>query len=82
MSRREYQGLLKVASEQVSFGIYAIEKKDYAELRCDRCESMSQLKTLKRGFKAQGFRVLSNDGQMLKSAGAGAAEGALMSATE
>lgn len=82
MNRREYQGLLKVASEQVLFGIYAIEKKDYAELRCDRCESMSQLKTLKRGFKAQGFRVLSNDGQMLKSAGAEAAEGALMSATE
>ena len=30
MSRQEYQGLLKVASEQVPFGIYAIEKEDYA----------------------------------------------------
>ncbi|RHQ26170.1 hypothetical protein DWZ08_04245 [Clostridiaceae bacterium AF29-16BH] len=81
MSRQEYLGLLKVASEQVPFGIYAIEKKDYAELRCDKCESMSQLKKLIRGFKARGFRVLSNDGRMLKSAGLDAAEGALMSAT-
>ena len=62
MSREEYQGLLKVASEQVPFGIYAVEKKDYAELRCDKCESMSQLKALTRGFKAQGFKVLMNKG--------------------
>ena len=61
MSRAEYQGLLGIASEQVPFGIYAVEKKDYAELRCDKCESMSQLKKLTRGFKAQGFRVLSNE---------------------
>ena len=49
--------MLQVASEQVPFGIYAVEKKDYAELRCDRCTSVSQLKTLTRGFKAQGFKV-------------------------
>lgn len=61
MSLAEYQGLLAIASEQVPFGIYAVEKKDYAELRCDKCESMSQLKKLTRGFKAQGFRVLSNE---------------------
>ena len=61
MSREEYQGLLKVASEQVPL-IYAVEKKDYAELRCDKCESMSKLKALTRGFKAQGFKVLVNRG--------------------
>lgn len=60
MSREKYQGLLKVASEQVPFGIYAIEKPGYAELRCDRCKSMSQLKELTRKFKAQGFKVLAN----------------------
>lgn len=60
MSREEYQGLLQVASEQVPFGIYAVEKKGYAELRCDRCSSMAQLKTLTRKFKAQGFKVLAN----------------------
>lgn len=81
MSQAEYQGLLKVASEQVPFGVYAIEKKGYAELRNDHCKSTTQLKALVRGFKAQGFKVLLNNGQMLKSTGRDAAEGALMSAT-
>lgn len=81
MSQAEYQGLLKVASEQVPFGVYAIEKKGYAELRNDHCKSTTQLKALVRGFKAQGFKVLSNNGQMLKSTERNAAEGALMSAT-
>lgn len=60
MSRKEYQGLLKVASEQVSFGIYAIEKGDYAELRNDKCQSMTKLKEMTRAFKQQGFKVLAN----------------------
>ena len=61
MSRQEYQGLLKTASEQVPFGIYAVEKSGYAELRCDRCQSITQLKNLRRQFKAAGFKVLSNE---------------------
>lgn len=36
MSRKEYEGLLQMASEQVPFGVYAVEKGDYAELRHDR----------------------------------------------
>ena len=63
MSREEYRGLLKIASDQVPFGIFAIEKGDYAELRCDICKSMTQLKTLSRQFRGQGFRVLSNNGK-------------------
>ena len=60
MGQKEYQGLLQVASERVPFGIYAVEKKDYAELRCDKCKSMSQLKELTRNYKAQGFKVHAN----------------------
>ena len=60
MSREKYLEILNIASEQVPFGIYAIEKPGYAELRCDRCKSMSQLKELTRKFKAQGFKVLAN----------------------
>ena len=60
MGRKEYQGLLQVASEQVPFGVYAIEKKDYAELRCDKCQSVTQLKNLIRQFKSQGYRVMAN----------------------
>lgn len=60
MSWKEYQGLLKIASEQVTFGVYAIEKSDYAELRCDKCSSSTQLKAMIRQFKSQGFKVLWN----------------------
>lgn len=60
MSTEEYRGLLKTASEQVPFGIYAVEKNGYAELRNDRCTSMSQLKNLTRQYRAAGFNVKSN----------------------
>ena len=78
MGWEEYQGLLQVASEQVPFGIYAVEKQGYAELRCDKCSSATQLKALTRQFKAQGFKVHTNKGGQLMEGGA---EGALMSAT-
>ena len=60
MSQKEYQGMLKLASEQVPSGLYAIEKQGYAELRCDKCSSVTQLKSLTRQFKAQGFKVHAN----------------------
>lgn len=60
MGQKEYLGLLETASEQVSFGIYAIEKQGYAELRCDKCKSVTQLKNLTQQFKMQGFKVHSN----------------------
>lgn len=58
--RTEYEGLLKIAGEQVPFGVYAIEKSDYAELRCDKCKSITQLKTLTRQFNVRGFKVMAN----------------------
>ena len=60
MSRKEYQGLLDIASEQVPFGVYAVEKGNYAELRRDKCESVTKLKELIRQFKQQGFKVHAN----------------------
>ena len=60
MSRKEYEGLLKVASEQVPFGVYAVEKADYAELRADHCQSSTKLKQLTQQFRQQGFKVRSN----------------------
>lgn len=52
--------MLQVVKEQVPLGIYALEKDDYAELRCDKCGSITQLKSLTRQYKAQGFKVHSN----------------------
>ena len=60
MTRKEYQGLLEVAKEQVPMGIYALETNDHAELRHDHCKSITQLKTLTRQFKTQGFKVMAN----------------------
>lgn len=62
MSKKEYHGLLTIASEQVLFGIYAVEKKDYAELMNMHCKSITELKALKRQFKSQGFKVHANGG--------------------
>lgn len=60
MSKSKYKRLLQVASEQVPFGIYAVEKKDYAELCNLKCSSITQLKHLKSQYKKQGFKVYSN----------------------
>lgn len=60
MSRERFRSLLTVASEQVPFGVYAIEKNGYAELINQRCESRRQLKEARRGLREQGFRVYAN----------------------
>lgn len=63
MGREEYQKLLLIAKEQVPFGIYAVQKKNYAELCNGHCQSISQLKKIKRQLTAQGFKVLANEGR-------------------
>ena len=62
MSRKEYQGLLQVAKEQVPKGVYAVEKGSYAELCNDKCSSKTQLKALIRSYKSNGFKVHVNGG--------------------
>lgn len=57
MPKEQYRELREKAKEQIERGIYAIEKEGEAELRCDVCKSMSQLKRLKRCFKQQGYKV-------------------------
>lgn len=39
MGRKEYRGILKVTSEQIPFGIYAVEKDGICELRKDTFDS-------------------------------------------
>lgn len=40
--------LLRLASEQVPIGIYALEKDKVIEMRNDKCSSVTQVKKLKR----------------------------------
>lgn len=63
MTREELNKFLQIASEQVPFGIYAVEKGNYVEMRCDHCQSITQLKELTRQFKSKGFKVHSNGGK-------------------
>lgn len=60
MSRKECEGLLSMASEQIPFGVYAIEKNGHLELRRDKCSSVTQLKHLTRQLKAAGYKVYAN----------------------
>ena len=62
MSRREFEGILNTASEQVPFGVYAIEKNGYAELMNVKVKSITKLKEVSRAYKSQGYRVYANRG--------------------
>ena len=60
MSKNKVMNLLRIASEQVPRGIYALEKDKIIEMRNDRCSSVTQVKNLKRQFKKAGFKVYAN----------------------
>lgn len=60
MTKNQAQNLLKLAKEQVPMGIYALEKDKILELRYDKCNSKTQVKSLKRQFKKAGFKVYAN----------------------
>lgn len=62
MTRRQADGVLKVASEQISFGIYAVEKDGIIELKKEKCKSNAKLETLIRMFESKGFQVYYNEG--------------------
>ena len=62
MGLEELNKLLSVASEQIPFGIYAVQKGDYIELCRERCNSITQLKKSKRAYKSNGFKVYANEG--------------------
>lgn len=51
-----------MASEQVPFGVYAVEKGGKLELRNDKCKSVGELKRIVRHFKQNGYKVYVNRG--------------------
>ena len=62
MGLKELNNLLNVASEQIPFGIYAVQKGNYVELCRDKCNSITELKKHKRAYKSNGFKVYANKG--------------------
>ena len=57
MGRKECKGILKVASEQIQCGIYAVEKDGICELRKDTFDSKEELKKAVAEYAEKGFRV-------------------------
>lgn len=57
MGRKEYRGVLKVASQQIPCGIYAVEKDGFCELRKDKFDSIEELKKAVAEYAAKGFKV-------------------------
>ncbi|MBL1125782.1 hypothetical protein F9856_06450 [Streptococcus suis] len=60
LSKKEVEGLLKIASENVAFGIYAVEKDNKIEMLNIHSQSCTALKRQARSFKAKGFKVYQN----------------------
>lgn len=57
MGRKEYKGVLKVASEQIPYGIYAVEKYGICELRKDTFDSKEELEKAISKYAEKGFKV-------------------------
>lgn len=60
MSRKQVKGLLNIASEQVPFGIYAVEKGGKISMEHMKCLSITQLKTKVPEFRKASFKVYYN----------------------
>lgn len=57
MGTKEYKGVLKVASQQIPCGIYAVEKDGICELRKDTFDSKEELKKSVAEYATKGFKV-------------------------
>lgn len=62
MTKVQADGVLKVASEQIPFGIYAVEKDGIIDLKKGKCRTKAKLQTLIRMFESKGFQVHYNEG--------------------
>lgn len=60
MGIEQADAILKIASEQIPFGIYAVEKDGIVELRKDKCQSKKELNRLVIDFQEKGFKVYFN----------------------
>lgn len=63
MTEKELAGVLKIACEQVPFGIYAIRKGNQVELAREKNLTTTQLKQKVRDLKAAGYKVYYNKGK-------------------
>lgn len=61
MGHEEYKRFLNgVASPEVPFGIYAVEKDGQSHMVIEKCDSITQLKKKTQEYKKLGFKVYAN----------------------
>lgn len=57
MTAKQLNGVLKVASKQVSFGIYAVKKDGVCELKNENFKTKHQLMQVVKEYENMGFKV-------------------------
>ena len=60
MTEQQLNGVLKVASKQVPFGIYAVKKGRICELHNDKFDSKEELLENVEKYAEKGFKVYYN----------------------
>ena len=60
MTAKQLNGVLKVASKQVPFGIYAVKKGRICELHNDKFDSREDLLAEAKRYAEKGFKVYYN----------------------
>ena len=60
MNTKQLNGVLKVASKQVPFGIYAVKKGRICELHNDKFDSKEDLMDNVAKYEKKGFKVYYN----------------------
>lgn len=57
MGTQQYRELLNIAKEEIQKGIYAIEKKGYAELKNESAGATTKLMRQVKAYQMLGFKV-------------------------
>ena len=57
MSKKQFNGVLKVAKKAVKCGIYAVEKDGTAEMKKETYLNKSELEKVVKEYEEKGFKV-------------------------
>ena len=60
MSRKQFDGVLKVAKKAVNHGIYAVEKDGTAEMKKETYSNKTELEKVVKEYEEKGFKVYYN----------------------
>ena len=60
MSRKQLNGVLKVAKKAVKHGIYAVEKDGLAEMKKETYSNKAELEKAVAEYESKGFKVYYN----------------------